>query len=814
MIKNYLKIAWRNFLNNKFSSFVNIFGLAVGLTCCMLISLYLFHEFTYDHYHKKGDRLYQVVTEFSGNEKSKRHSGTPSPLGPTLQSEFPEIETSARILNLFVDDKTLLQYNNKGEIRSFYETKGFLADSTFFRLFDYNFIEGNGEMSLMEPNSIVLSEEIAEKMFGNESALDKTIHVNSTTNESGDYKVTGVYRPSKLPTHINARFFMSMSSGRYGGFVRRTTDFASNNMFLTYLMLKPGADAKALEKKLPVFVEKYMRKDLAAAGFNKKQFLLPIKDIHLHSGYESSVVPTGNLSYLYILASVAIFILLIACINFMNLATARSAKRAAEVGIRKVLGAEKKQLVRQFLGEALLLSMFSFLLALLMVQVLLPVFGRISAAHLSFSFTRHLPLIMGFILLAIITGLVAGSYPALYLSAFRPIRVLKGKFSNSLAAVTFRKALVVFQFMISAVLIVAAFAIGRQMSYMRDKDLGFAKEQQVVIPLRSKNAKTIADALKSELKRNEKIISVGASEYYPGIFNASDMNFYRADQNVSDGINLKMNWTDFSFLQTLEIKPIAGRLFSENFPADTNYRIIVNEAAIKKMGYGQAQNAIGKQIAFDWRDSTYRYEIIGVVKDFNFEGLKEPIQPFAFQTAITQFNYLIVHAKAGDPAPVLQTIAAQWKKLNPNEPFEYSFLDQDFQKNYEAETRLSAMVRYFMFIAIALCCLGLLGLVMFSAEQRTKEIGIRKVLGSSVGGIVGLLSRDFLKLVFIGNLLALPIAWYILNKWIQEFAFRAQLSWWLFAAAIAVSVIIALVTLSFQAIKAAISNPVKSLRTE
>ena len=377
-----------------------------------------------------------------------------------------------------------------------------------------------------------------------------------------------------------------------------------------------------------------------------------------------------------------------------------------------------------------------------------------------------------------------------------------------------RKALVVFQFMISAVLIVAAFAIGRQMSYMRGKDLGFAKEQQVVIPLRSENAKKIASALKSELKRNEKIISVGSSVYYPGIFNASDMNFYREDQTVKDGINIKMNWADYSFLPTLEIKPMAGRLFQEDFPADTNYRMVLNETAIKKLGFQNAQAAVGKRIMFDWRDSIYKWEIIGVVKDFNFEGLKEPIHPYAFQTVEGPFNYVVVHTKAGDPAPVIQLIGSQWKNLNPNEPFEYSFLDQDFQKNYEAETRLSALVRYFMVIAIALCCLGLLGLVTFSAEQRTKEIGIRKVLGSSVGGIVGLLSKDFLKLVFIGNLLALPIAWYILNKWIQEFAYRAALSWWLFAAAIAVSVVIALATLSFQAIKAAISNPVKSLRTE
>ena len=814
MIKSYLKIAWRNFLNNKFSSFVNIFGLAVGLTCCMLISLYLYHEFTYDHYHQKADRIYQVGTQFLGNDKQNRSAGTPSPLGPTLQKEFPEIEASARIINLFVDDKTLLQYNGSGEIKSFYETRGFLADSSFFRLFDYHFIEGSGEKALIEPNTIVLSEEIAKKIFGNEPALDKVIHISSTTNGSGDYKITGVFRPTDAPTHIPGRFFISLSTGEFGRFIISTSDFASNNMFFTYLLLRPGADANALEKKLPAFVEKYMRKDLDAAGFDKRQFLLPITAIHLKSGYSSSVIPQGNLTYLYILASVAIFILIIACINFMNLATARSAKRAAEVGIRKVLGAEKKQLVRQFLGEAIMLSIFSLLLALVMVKILLPYFSSISAVQLSLSFSRHFWLILAFIALAILTGLVAGSYPALYLSAFRPIRVLKGKFSNSLSAVTFRKALVVFQFMISAVLIVAAFAIGRQMHYMESKDLGFAKDQQVVIPLRSENARRIASTLKKDLRNDQRIAGVGSSLYYPGIFNASDMNYYRAGKTVKDAVNLKMNWSDFTFLQTLDIKPVAGRLFSEEYPADTSYRMILNETASRKFGFEKPAAAIGETIMFDWRDSTYRFEIIGVVKDFNFEGLKEPIQPFAFQTAQAILNYLIVHTKPGDPGPVLQLIASKWKTLNPNEPFEYSFLDQDFQKNYEAEIRLSALVSYFMYIAIALCCLGLLGLVTFSAEQRTKEIGIRKVLGSSVGGIFGLLSKDFLKLVLIGNLLALPVAWYILNKWLQEFAFRATLSWWLFAAAIAVSVIIALATLSFQAIRAALANPVKSLRTE
>lgn len=815
MIKNYFKIAWRNIRKNKFSSFVNIFGLAVGLTCCMLISLYLYHEFSYDKYNKNISRLYQVGTHFHLGEKDNKSAGTPSPMAPAMQQEFPEIEKTARLLNLFVDDKTLLQFNEtSGASRSFYETKGYMADSTFFQLFDYDFIEGNGQTALMEPNTIVISEEIAQKMFGKEPALDKMIHVNSNTNGSGNYRVTGVFRPRIEPSHIDARFFISLSSDGYGEYVRTATDFASNNMFFTYLLLKKDADGKALEAKFPAFVEKYMRKDLTAAGFNKKQFLVPVKDIHLHSDFDNKVQVYGNLTYLYILASVAVFILLIACINFMNLATARSAKRAAEVGIRKVLGAEKRQLLKQFFGEAMMLALFSFILALLLLQLLLPFFSRLSGMSGNFQLWNHPSMLIIFVLLAVITGFVAGSYPALYLSAFRPIKVLKGRFVNSLSAVNFRKALVVFQFAISAILIISVIAIGRQMSYMRGKDLGFDKEQQVVIPLRSDNAKKIYTAMKSELSRDKQIVSIGASFYYPGIFNPSDMNFYRETKTVNDAVNLKMNFADRNFMQTLGIKPVAGRVFADEFPADTNYRLVVNEAAVAKLGFANAEEAIGQQLVFDWRDSSYKFEVIGVVKDFNFEGLKLPIGPFAFQAVNSSFNYIVAHIGAGDPGPALQNISATWKRLNPNEPFEYSFLDEDFQKNYEAESRLSALVRYFMTIAICLCCLGLLGLVTFSAEQRTKEIGIRKVLGSSVPGIVGLLSKDFLKLVLIGNLIAIPIAWFIMNKWIQDFAYRTTLSWWLFALAAVASLAIAMLTLSVQAIKAAVTNPVKSLRTE
>ena len=818
MIKTYFKIAWNNLKKNRVFSFINIFGLSVGLASCMLITLYILNEISYDSYQQNGDRIYQVGTTFIQQGKETKMPNTPAPLAQAMQMDFPEVEQTTRLMGLFAEDKTLLRYNGKNEEpRSFYETKGYLADSTFFRMFTYRFIEGNASTSLNEPRSVVLSEDIAKKLFGNQPALNKLIHISSSSNGDHDFLVTGVFRPYRKPSHIDGRFFLSMKGGDIETYIRENgTSFATNNMFFTYLQLKPGSNSKSLEAKFPAFIDKYAGADLKAMGFGKKQFVTQLKDIHLRSGMDSNVTPPGSMTYLYILASIALFTLLIACINFMNLSTARSSKRSAEVGIRKVLGAEKSSLVRQFLGESVFMSLIAFAFAFAITELLLPAFNSVSGKHLTLSFTENILIIAGFFILSVVTGLFAGTYPAFYLSSFKPIKVLKGRFSNSLAAVSLRKGLVVFQFIISVVLIIASVVISNQMNYLRSADLGFDKERQIVVPLRSGTAKKMYTSFKSELAKQPQILNVGASLYNPGIFNPSDNLFYKEGQNMNDAKRTRMNWVDAGYLKTLNMKPVAGRLFAEEFPGDTSNRMVLNETAIKEIGLGSPQEALNKKVYFDYQGTQYAFEIVGVIKDFHFEDMHLPITPYGYRVNNTndQFNYMMVHARPGDMGPLLKTIEASWHKLNPNEPFEYSFLDEDFQKNYDAESRLASIVGYFTLIAILICCLGLFGLATFSAEQRIKEIGVRKVLGASVTGIVALLSKDFLKLVIIAIVIASPLAWYVMNTWLQDFAYRVNIGWWVFVLAGIMAAAIAFITISFQAIRAANSNPVKSLRTE
>lgn len=817
MLKNYLKIAWRNLMSNKVFSFINIFGLSVGLTCCILITLYIAHETGYDRFQKNGDRIYQIATGFSDEGVEQKSAATSAPVGRMLQQEYPEVQASTRLLPLFTDDKTLLQVKEQGgSLNSIYETKGFLADSNFFQILTYRFTEGDPVSALSAPNSIVISETIAQKLFGKEPALDHIIRVSSSTNGDSTCRVTGVFAAPPGPTHLDARFFISFRGGNLNGLANNNDDLANNNMFYTYLLLRSGADAQKLQQKLPDFVQRHLGAQLKTTGKERKYLLTALPDIYL-SGANEHAISSGSKTSLYILGSIALLTLLIACINFMNLSTASSAKRAAEVGIRKVLGAEKTSLLRRFLGESLLMSAIAFVFALLFTLLLLPVFQTVSGKTLIIPTEKKLVLAGGFILLAFITGLTAGSYPAFYLSSFRPIKVLKGKFSNSLAAISLRKGLVVFQFMISIVLIVASVVIANQMDYMRQKDMGFEKDQQIIIPLRTATAKNSIVAFKDEAANNSSIASVGSGMAYPGIFHPQDWLMYPQGKTMSNSKSVFINLVDESYLQTIGVRLLAGRLFSNEYPSDTLHSFVVNEEVVKQFGFTSPQDAVGKWMAFDWNGAPLRFTIIGVVKNFHFRDLHEAIAPFAFRfynQADAGFNYMVVHVRGVNIQSTLSALTNTWKKLNPNEPFEYSFLDQDFQKNYQTDSMRASLVDYFTAIAIIISCLGLFGLATFTAEQRTKEIGIRKVLGASVYGVVGLLSKDFLKLILIAIVIASPLAWYAMNKWLQNFAYQTGIGWQVFALTTVVAFTIAFIAIGFQAVKAAVANPVKSLRTE
>ena len=808
-------------MKSRFFSFANIFGLSAGLACCMLISLYLRHETSYDSSDQKNiDRLYQVGTStIKKGEKDSKSANTPAPLASALKQEFPEIIESARLVGLFTEDKTLIQYNPaSGDRKFFLEDKGYLAESSFFKLFNYNFREGSAAGVLDKPNSVVISEDIAKKIFGDRPAINQVLHINSKTNGEYNYTVTGVFRPSNTPSHIDARFFLSVKGGdmeKY--FNEHAADFASNDIVFTYILLRPDADAARLEAKMPSFIHKYADVSLKQLGFYKKQFLIPVKDIHLSDELTSNVTPPASRIYLYVLASIAVFTLLIACVNFMNLSTARSSKRSSEVGIRKVLGAKTNALIIQFLGESFLMTSLALILALIITILLLPIFGEISGKHINLSLANDWGLFVGFLVLALATGLIAGSYPAFYLSSFNPIKVLKGKLSNTLAVVAVRKGLVIFQFVISIVLIIATVVIAKQMHFLHTANLGFDKDQQLVISLRSDAAKSIYPLLKNELKNNSQVLSVGASYNYPGIFNPSAGAFYKRGQSMKDAKNTSLGWVDPGFLQTLNVKPVAGHIFSDELRTDTGNRVVINESAVREIGFSSPQKAVGDKIYFDWKGKTIGFEIVGVVKDFHFQDLHLPVTPCVYQMLLEKknsFKYIIVHARAGKATTVLQTARNIWRKYDINDPFEYSFLDDDFQKNYAADNRLAALVEYFTAIAIIISCLGLFGLVAFSAEQRVKEIGVRKVLGAKTTAIVSLLSVDFLKLILVAIVIASPIAWFIMNKWLMNFAYRETIGLAVFVYTTLITLVIGIGTIGYQAIKAALANPVKSLRSE
>ncbi|WP_143310571.1 ABC transporter permease [Chitinophaga vietnamensis] len=809
MSGNYIKIAIRNLLKSPAFSLINICGLAAGLTACILLALYVRSELSYDQHQQHAASLYLVNSEaMIASGAKEEYPMLSASYGPALSNALPEVQQSAR---LFVtEDKTLLQVQPAGQApRAFYETRGCQADPSFFQLFSYHFLEGDSTHALQETNSIVITDILAKKLFGENAALNQVI----TLGGNSAFKVTGVVRDESYHSHIDAHFFLPLNAGWLGDFLRTSTSFATNNMFYTYVRLQPGADPKLVDRKLAVFMKDVAGKDLQQAGFSKRIFLVPVTDLHLYDGLNTIVTAVSSRSYLYIMASIALFILVIGCVNFMNLSTARSIRRATEVGIRKALGARKQELIRQFLGESFILTFFALLLAAGLTALLLPLFSRLSGKDMN-SLLPSLPyLAAAFIGLALVTGFVAGSYPAFYLAAFKPLDTLKGRFNNSIPAIALRKGLVVFQFVIACTLILATLTVRHQLDFLRKQPLGFEQEQQIVIPLRSNAAQHAYTVLCENFMHNSQVKSAAGTTFYPGIPNPTTFSLYRADQTVNDIQQVNVNWVAPGFLESMDFKLAAGRFFRAG-SSDTSNRLVVNEATLRKFGVPLSK-AVGQQLHFNFQGKLRVYEITGVVKDFHFEDLRKPIAPYAFLlNASTAYSYIVVHANTADMRQTIAALESKWKAQLPGEPFEYTFLSDDFQRNYNAEQRTFSILNYFTLIAILISVLGLFGLATFDVQQRTREIGIRKTLGATTMHIAGQLSGNFIRLVLLAFVMAGPLAYFAMQQWLQHFAYHTQMSWQLFAAAGIGALLLALAATGYQALKAAAANPVKCLRTE
>lgn len=809
MLQNYLKIALRNLTRNKMFSFLNILGLTVGTACCLYILMYVKDQFGFDKHHQNAENIYRINTRIERKNELTFNGCTVSPpIVPTMQKDFPEVEAHTRVIAFFNVKNNIVGV--EGNTQTFSENKGYLVDSTFFKIFNYRFIEGSSEHSLDAPYTVVLSSKMAKKLFGNQKAINKKIQLRNTTIPT-TLTVTGVYDETFGKSHFRPTFLVSLNSGGLGEFARSSTEWAGSNFACGYIKLKPNTNSDKLEAKFPALLKQYGAKRLAELGMKKQLSLQPITDINLYSKgiIDGQLDTVSDISFLNMLLIIAAFIQLIACINFVNLTTARSVRRAKEVGVRKVVGAVRSSLIGQFLGESMLIALIAIFLALPIVQLLLPFLNSITDGNVSIDIIKNFDIILLTIIIALITGLLAGIYPAFYLSNFKPVSVLKGVFKLDPTSILLRKGLVIFQFSIAIILIIGVLIISEQMTFMQTKDLGFNQSQKIVLPLPNEQAQAQFYALKNELLKQKEVKNVGGTTYYPSVKILSDMLIFKSGGSKDESLLVKSNGLEMDFFKTLGVKMIAGRNFN---PSDTTNQIVLNEKVVKDLKLDM-KRVIGTQIFSGSGSDTQTLIIIGVHRDYNNNSLKTEIDPMISYLDITP-DYAILDVQTDNYASFFANTEKIWKKIAPSAPFEYTFLDEDIQQQYVQENTLKKVVNSFTVIAILICCLGLFGLAMFTAEQRTKEIGVRKVLGASVFSITTLLSKEFLKPVLVAFVIASPLAYLAMNQWLQGFVYHINIGWKSFALAGICTVLITLLTVSYQAIRAALANPVKSLRTE
>ena len=803
MIHHFFQIAWRNLAKRKFYSFINIAGLAIGMACCVLITLYVQNELSYDQYHTKRDRIFRVLQTFRSVQNGENLGApTPSdfqvwgcaPVGPALQAEFPEIE---KVVQFMSPVSLLLQHGEK----RFQQDNLLFMDSTAFDVFSWKMLHGNPHTALTGPNSIVLTRTIAKKFFGDANPVGQLLRVDNQDN----YLITGVMEDVPANSQFNFTGLISMITAKN----QRSDIFDMWGYvdFYTYLLLKKNASIQSLQAQSSNFVNRHNAQDKGyAISFEK------MTDAYLHSTASRQPGPTGSLMSVYLFSCIAVFILLIACINFMNLSTARSLERAKEVGVRKVLGVKPSSLMWQFLFESILLSLAAAIIALVLARSGMSLIGKLSGKDLSYSnlFTPLMSLCIP--VFAVFIGIVAGIYPAWVLSGFKAIAVLKGKFNPSREGISFRKALVVFQFTLSIALIAGTIIVYTQLKYVNRHDLGFQKDQMLILDFEGdgkvqQNIETIKKAIADQ----PGVVSVAASRAVPGEFLPNAGTQIQTPDGVMGNQIPFIYEIDFDFIPVYHIPLVAGRNYSRSFRTDSAQSMVINEAAAKLYGYAQPADAVGKKFAQWGRTGT----IIGVVKNFNFRSLHQAVEPLTLRYGYPEnLNRISVSIKADNIQSTIAHLKTTWNKMVPQRPFLYHFLDESFSAQYQADQHFGQLFSLFSCLAICIACLGLFGLSTFMAQQRVKEIGVRKVLGSSISGIVILLSRDFFKLILIAIVIAIPVCWWAMNQWLQDFAYRITIGPVVFLEAGMAALTVALVTMAWQSVKAAMSNPVSSLRNE
>lgn len=805
MFKNYVKIALRNLFRNKLYSFLNIAGLAIGIACCVLILLYVQDELSFDRFHEKADRIFRVNSHFFISERTMHFATTAHVQGQMFKDEYPEVENYVRFNQYGL--RRVIRYKEN----TFYEEKFIYADHTLFDVFSFKLIKGNPKDALVKPNSLVVTEEMAEKYFGSDDPIGKDLRVNVDTL----FKVTGVMENIPKTSHIRPDFFASFSTLNLEPTGNAAQDMLSNIDYLTYILLREGADYKEFEQKLVGFIDKYIGAVLKGLGGSARLEVQPLTRIYLHSDLDSEMERTGDISYVYLFSGIGLFILLLACLNFMNLATARSANRAKEVGLRKVVGAQRFQLIKQFLGESMILTFIALILALLLASLTMSIFRNISAKDLTIGIFSNPVLMAGLLALFFIVSIIGGSYPAFFLSAFRPVEVLQGKLKRGAKSSILRIVLVSLQFTVSIVLIIGTLIVHKQLNYIRNSKLGYDKDNVVALRIRNPETQKKYEAIKSELLRHPKILNVSASSSLP--LGQNDFSAHHAVGKPEDELIMLFGQiVDEDFIDTYKIEMAQGRNFSKEFPTDPEEAIIVNEAAVKKLGW--QDNPLNKEIErFTSLTTRKKYRIIGVVKDYHFQSLHEEIQPMILFNAVVyggNYNRISVRVRPENIRETIGFIESKWAEFDSQYPLEYVFVDDQFDSLYRAEERLGQLFGYFTALAILIGCLGLFGLTSFTAEQRTKEIGIRKVLGASVPSVIMLLVREFTKWVLLAVLIAWPIGYFVMKTWLQNFHYRISLGFDTFLLAALLALIISIITVSYQSIRAALANPADSLKYE